>query len=53
MEPVQDLRWTADYNPELCYDTICRLETQPEPGLYGSLEDAEKQARSMLGLDRV
>jgi hypothetical protein len=42
---VQDLRWTTQYDPAL-YDEI-----DPLPGIYGTMDDAERQARYLLSLD--
>lgn len=45
IEPVEDRRWTTAYDPRL-YD-----EVDPLPGIYGTVEDAEAEARRLLGLD--
>ncbi|MBW8745220.1 MAG: hypothetical protein JF628_12925 [Sphingomonas sp.] len=39
---VQDRRWSTDYDPAL-YDDI-----EPLPGIYGTIEDAEREAVSLL-----
>ncbi len=44
-EPVEDRRWTEDYDPRL-YDGV-----DPLPGIYGTVEDAEGEARRLLGLE--
>ena len=45
VEPVEERRWTTDYDPRL-YDDI-----DPLPGIYGTIEDAESEARRLLGLE--
>ncbi len=39
---VQDRRWTTDYNPAL-YDHV-----EPLAGIYGTIEDAEREAVNLL-----
>ena len=42
VEPVEDRRWTdADYDRDALYD-----EVEPLPGLFASVEEAEREARS-------
>jgi hypothetical protein len=42
VQPVDNLRWTdADYDREALYDDV-----EPLPGLFGSIEEAEREARS-------
>ena len=53
VEPVQDLWWTADYDPALYFDAEHQIETQPLSGIYGTIEDAENEARRILKLDEV
>lgn len=45
VEGVEDCRWTTDYDPRL-YDDV-----DPLPGIYGTIEDAEGEARRLLGLE--
>lgn len=45
VEAVEDRRWTTDYDPRL-YDDV-----DPLPGIYGTVEDAEGEARRLLGLE--
>lgn len=40
--PVQDRRWTADYEAAL-YD-----DAAPLPGIFGTIEDAEREAMRLL-----
>jgi len=42
--PVMDRRWTEDYDSRL-YDGVDAL-----PGIYGTVKDAEAEARRLLGL---
>jgi len=42
--PVEDRRWSASYDPRL-YDV-----TDPLPGIYGIMAEAEREATSLLGL---
>lgn len=42
---MEDRRWTADHDPAL-YDDV-----EPLPGIYGTIEDAEREARRLLGDD--
>jgi hypothetical protein len=51
VEPIQDLRWTTDFDPTLYYDATHQIETRPRPGLYDTVEAAEKEARTLLGLN--
>lgn len=41
--PVENSRWTDAYDPRL-YDD----DTVPVPGVYGTVEDAEKEAVRLL-----
>jgi len=43
---VEDRRWTTAYDPAL-YDD----EVEPLPGIYGTVQDAEREARYLLGLE--
>lgn len=45
VELVEDRRWTVDCAPEM-YEGL-----EPLSGLYGTVEDAEREARRLLGLD--
>jgi hypothetical protein len=45
IEPVEDRRWTTDSTPGM-YDGV-----EPLSGLYGTAEDAEREARRLLGLE--
>ncbi|WP_188946468.1 hypothetical protein [Polymorphobacter multimanifer] len=45
VEPVEDRRWTVDSTTEM-YEGV-----EPLSRLYGTVEDAERQARRMLGLN--
>jgi len=41
VEPVKDRRWTdTDYDRNALYEDV-----EPLPGLFGSVEDAEREAR--------
>jgi hypothetical protein len=41
VKPVQDRRWTdGDYDHDALYDDI-----EPLPGLFGTVEEAEREAR--------
>ena len=51
VQNAQDIRWTTDYDPALYYDSTHDIEVKPEPGIYGSMEEAEREARVLLGLD--
>jgi hypothetical protein len=42
---VEDRRWTQDGTPEM-YEGV-----EPLSGVYGSVEDAEREGRRLLGLD--
>lgn len=42
--PVVNRRWTEDYDSHL-YDDV-----EPLPGIYGTVKDAEAEARRLLGL---
>jgi hypothetical protein len=44
VEPVQDHRWTTEYDPALY------LDVEPLPGIYGTVSEAETEARRLLGL---
>ena len=42
VEPLRDRRWTdADYDRDALY-----VDVEPLPGLFGSVEEAEHEARS-------
>lgn len=42
VEPVEDRRWnSADYDRDALYE-----DKEPLPGLFGSVEEAEREARS-------
>lgn len=45
VEPVEDRRWTVDSTPEM-YEGV-----EPLSGLYGTVDDAEREARRLLGLN--
>lgn len=45
IEPLEDRRWSTDYDP------AHYKNKEPLPGVYGTLADAENEARSRLGLD--
>jgi hypothetical protein len=45
IEPAEDRIWSTDYDPAIYKDK------EPLPGLYGTLADAENEARSRLRLD--
>jgi hypothetical protein len=45
LEPVADRRWTLEGTAAL-YDGV-----EPLAGLYDTLDDAEREARRLLGLD--
>jgi hypothetical protein len=45
LEPVEDRRWTVESPPGM-YDG-----KEPLSGLYGTVEDAEREARRLLRLD--
>lgn len=51
VEPVRDIRWTTDYNPALYCDPDCKREKLPEPGIFGTIEEAEREARILLHLN--
>lgn len=42
--PIEDRRWTTEHDPRLYTDT------HPQPGIYGTVEDAEAEAKRLLGL---
>lgn len=42
---VDDRRWTTAYDATLYEDV------EPLPGIYGTVEDAEREARNVAGLD--
>ncbi|PBN41900.1 hypothetical protein SxD43FB_19325 [Sphingobium sp. D43FB] len=41
----EDRRWTT------AYDALLYNDIEPVSGVYGSVEDAEKEARRLLGLE--
>ena len=45
VEPVEDRRWTADSTPGM-FEGV-----EPLSGLFGTVEEAEREARRLLGLD--
>jgi hypothetical protein len=45
LERVEDRRWSAEYDATL-YEGI-----EPLPGIYGTIDDAEHEARRLLGLN--
>lgn len=47
VDPVEDRRWTADRDPTL-YDNV-----EPLPGIYSTIEDAEREARRLIGDDET
>ena len=44
VERFENRRWTEDHDLQL-YDGV-----DPLPGIYGTVEDAESEARRLLGL---
>jgi len=47
VEPVRDRRWTDnDYDRDALYEGE---GIEPLPGLFGTVDDAEREARSRLG----
>jgi hypothetical protein len=40
--PVEDRRWTTNYNPALYEDM------PPLPGIYGTVDDAQREAERLL-----
>ncbi len=51
MRAPTDRRWTTAFDPSLYYWTEIDEERPPLPGLYGCIQDAENEARYILGLD--
>ena len=45
IKPVEDRRWMMSSTPEM-YEGV-----EPLSGLYGTVEDAEREARRLLGLE--
>ena len=50
VEPVRDIRWTTDYDPALYHDPDSQMDKVPEPGIYGTIEEAEREAVILLHL---
>lgn len=45
LDNIDDRRWTTAYDSHLYKDI------EPVAGIYGTVEDAEKEARRLLGLE--
>lgn len=48
---LREMRWTTDYDPAFYEDSFDDEPASPLRGLYGSVEEAEVEARHILKLD--